>query len=74
MPSELIHVRVKDTGAEGPIRAHLFDPDVYEKTDRPALDRSGDPVPWKPKTTVNQAAEQKKTQAGQKAKSDKENT
>lgn len=71
MPSELIHVRDKTTGAEYPLRAHLFNPEAHEKTGKPALGRDGEPVAIKPKTTVTEAAESK-TPSGQKAEPKKE--
>lgn len=71
MPSELIHVRDKATGATYPLRKHLFNPHAHEETGKSPLGRDGEPVAIKPKTTVTKAAESK-SPSGQKADTTKE--
>lgn len=66
-------VRVKDklTGHEFSVR--YADPDQHEVLDKEAVDRNGDPLPDKPRTSARaKAAEKKNANGGEPATTPKE--
>lgn len=58
---DYIRVAWRRTGHESTIPAHRFDPMRHRKTEKPAVDRNGSPLPPKFHTTVDgEAAKRRK--------------
>lgn len=68
---EYVRVRDKELGHEKSIPASSFDPALWARVDKPAVDINGDPLPSKPRTSAS--TEAAKSKSGRMAATEKEN-